>query len=337
MGEDIHPVGVTRGGESALAEIEHDDIAAFADASVNLPSEDAKSGRERVQRLRDRLERYINDHPDFSLVKMLHAGSVAKGTALRTLNDMDVAVYVRRAEAPSDDELLDWLTERLREAYDGVLEPSQITPGHHCVTVSFKSEGGLDVDVVPVLYEDEPDDRGYLVAKDTGDKLLTSVSLHLDFVRTRKKANVDYAQIVRLIKWWIRQQQIQDEEFKFKSFMVELIVAKLSDDGEDLSSYPDAFKAVFAYILRTGLRERIAFSDYYKSSALPASSGTPIEIYDPVTAQNNVAFRYTETQRGKIVAAADVAFSAILEADYATTRGRAVDCWQLVLGPKFRG
>lgn len=321
-----------------MPQIEHADIAAFADASVNLPSEDAKHGRERVQRLRDRLERYINEHPDFSLVKMLHAGSVAKGTALRTLNDMDVAVYVRHAEAPSDAQLLNWLTERLREAYDGVLDPSQITPGHHCVTVTFKSEGGLNVDVVPVLYEGDADDRGYLVAKDTGDKLLTSVRLHLEFVRARKDANADFAQIVRLVKWWVRNQQIEDPEgFKFKSFMVELVVAKLADDGQDLRSYPEALKAVFTYILNTGLRERIAFADYYKPSALPARSGTPIEIYDPVNPQNNVAFRYTETQRVKIVDAADVALSAILEAEYATTRGRAADCWKQVLGSKFRG
>lgn len=321
-----------------MPQIEHADIAAFADASVNLPSEDAKHGRERVQRLRDRLERYINEHPDFSLVKMLHAGSVAKRTALRTLNDMDVAVYVRRAEAPSDAELLNWLTERLREAYDGVLDPSQITPGYHCVTLTFKSEGGLNVDVVPVLYEGDADDRGYLVAKDTGDKLLTSVRLHLEFVRARKNANANFAQMVRLVKWWVRNQQIEDPEgFKFKSFMVELVVAKLADDGQALRSYPEALKAVFTYILNTGLRERIAFADYYKPSELPASSGTPIEIYDPVNPQNNVAFRYTETQRDKIVDAADVALSAILEAEYATTRGRAVDCWQQVLGSKFRG
>jgi len=251
-----------------------------------------------------------------------------------------VAVYVRRAEALSDAELLNWLTERLREAYDGVLDPSQIAPGHHCVTVTFKSEGGLSVDVVPVLYEGDEDDKGYLVAKDTGDKLLTSVRLHLEFVRARKKANADYAQIVRLVKWWVRNQQIEDpgdNGFKFKSFMVELIVAKLADDGQDLSSYPDALMAFFSYVLKTGLRERIAFADYYKPSALQARSGTPIEVYDPVNPDNNVAFRYTEAQRLKIVEAADVAFSAILEAEYATTRGRAVTCWQQVLGSKFRG
>lgn len=324
-------------GTAALPQIDHSGIAAFAAASVNLPPEQARAGRERVKYLRERLERYINANPDFSLVKMLHAGSVAKGTGLRTLNDMDVAVYVRKAEAPDDSKLIEWLAERLREAYGGLLDPSQIQPGVHCVTVSFRSQGGLDVDVVPVLYERDPDDRGYLIAKDTGDRLLTSVRLHLDFIRARKAANGDYAQVVRLLKWWVRQQRIADTSFKLKSFMVELIVAHLADAGAELSDYPDALAEVFGYVLRTGLRERIYFTDYYKPSALPASATEPIRIYDPVNPNNNVAFRYTDTERSKIVAGADEALSAILEARYAPTKGRAVACWQQVLGPKFQG
>jgi tRNA nucleotidyltransferase (CCA-adding enzyme) len=321
-----------------VPEITHSDIAAFAEASVNLPSDQAKAGRERVNSLRERLERYIAANEDFDLVKMLHAGSVMKGTALRTLNDMDVAVYVRKAaDDELDAELIDWLADRLREAYAGWLEPDQIEPGTHCVTVSFRSHGGLDVDVVLVLYEDDPDDYGFLVAKDSGDRLLTNVRFHLDFIRARKAANPDFAQIVRLVKWWVRQQKFVDETFKFKSFMVELIVAHLADTGTNLRSYPDALAAVFTYILRTGFRERISFSDYYEPSALPTTTSEPIRIYDPVNPANNVAFRYTDSECTNIVAAADEALSAILEAQYATTRGRAIECWQQVLGPKFRG
>ena len=38
----------------------------------------------------------------------------------------------------------------------------QFSVGIHCVTVSFRGTG-LDVDVVPVLYEGDEDDRGYLL------------------------------------------------------------------------------------------------------------------------------------------------------------------------------
>lgn len=319
--------------------IGHSELAAFAASKVNLPPDEAKAGRERVQFLRERLEKYIDAHPDFNLVKMLHAGSVAKGTALKTINDMDVGVCVRRAEAPSDGGLVRWLVDRLREAYAGILEPEQIEAGTHCATVTFKSGGIRKVDVVPILYEGDPDDRGYLVAKDTGDRILTSVRLHLDFVRGRKKAYpTDYAQLVRFIKWWVKQQRIsQGDQFKFKSFMVELVVSHLADKGLRLTDYSDAIEAVFAYIVNTGLRERVAFADYYKPSALPASTGCAIEIFDPVNPANNVAFRYSEQDRRRIVEAAEDALGAITEARYATTKGRAIACWQVVLGSGFQG
>jgi tRNA nucleotidyltransferase (CCA-adding enzyme) len=316
--------------------VTHEDVVAFAERYVNLPSDDAKAGRKRVQNLRDRLERYIADNSDFDLVKMLHAGSVAKGTALRTLNDMDVAVYVEQADAPDDRDLVNWLTERLREAYDGVLKPEQITPGHHCVHVSFRSEGGLDVDVVPVLYEGEADDVGYLISRETGERLKTSVRLHLDFVVRRKTAHPDdFAQVVRFVKWWVRQQQRADESFRFKSFMVELVVASLADHGTVMKPYPEALRAVFGYIVKSGLRERIAFTDCYPSSRLPARTA-PIEVFDPVNPANNVAFLYDDSDRKRIVDAAEEALDALTEATFATTKPQAVDCYRVVLGPSFR-
>lgn len=319
--------------------IGHNELSAFAANRINLPPADAQAGRERVKYFRERLEKYIDEHPDFNLVKMLHAGSVAKGTALRTINDMDVAVYVRKAEAPSDGGLVVWMVERLREAYRGILEPDQIEAGTHCATVTYKTGGIRKVDVVPILYEGDPQDRGYLVAKDTGDRILTSVRLHLDFVRKRKKENPDhFAQMVRSIKWWVRQQRNgQGDTFKFKSFMVELLVSSLADKGIPLSNYEDGIEAVFAYIAKTGLRERIAFTDIYEAGALPAPSGCPIEIFDPVNPENNVAFRYTDVDRQRIVAAAEEGLGAITEARYATTKARAVACWQIVLGPGFQG
>src|SRR5437763_2096265 len=158
--------------------VTNSNIKSYANDSVNLREDDVAEYREQVNRLRERLDKYIKEHPDYGLVKMLHSGSVRKGTALKTINDMDVAVYVRASDAPADEQkLLSWLADRLREAYSN-LKPDQFTPQTHCVTVSFRGSG-LDVDVAPVLYEGDPDDRGYLITKDTGDRVLTSIRLHL--------------------------------------------------------------------------------------------------------------------------------------------------------------
>jgi tRNA nucleotidyltransferase (CCA-adding enzyme) len=318
--------------------ITHDNLVAFAGRSVNLPREVAQDHRDQVNTLRNRLELHIDEHPGFSLVKMLHAGSVAKGTALKTVNDLDVAVYVRKDDAPTAEaELVGWMAERLREAYGKLINPDQIQPGTHCVTITFVGSS-LSVDVVPVLYEGDPDDRGYLIAKDTGDRLLTSIRLHLQFIQARKDDHPDdYAQVVRFVKWWARQRNLADAAFKLKSFMAELLVAHLADQGVDLTSYPRALEEVFGYIVKTGLAERIAFTDYYPAAKLPRPTGAAIEIFDPVNPANNVAYRYSTLERDRIAEAADEALGAITEARYATTKAQAVACWQVVLGPSFRG
>lgn len=317
--------------------VEHQHIAAFADDRVNLKEAKVKEYRQQVQRLRDNLAAHINANPEFSLVKMLGSGSVAKGTALSTINDMDVAVYVRKADAPEDESsLIGWMADRLREAYPN-LASDQFEPQHHCVTIKFRGTG-LDVDVVPVLYEGDADDRGYLITQDSGDRVLTSVPLHLKFIRARKDAQPHhFRQVIRLVKWWARLQKSQRTDFRFKSFMIELVCAHLADQGLDMSDYPRALERFFAYIVTSGLKDQIAFTDNFRLSQVVVNADAPIMIIDPVNPSNNVASRYTETDRRVLIEAAHDALDALLEARTADTKGRAVACWQDVLGPGFRG
>lgn len=315
-----------------MSEITHADIARFAEDRVNLPKEDADRHRKQVTLLRERLEAKINIDPAFDLIKMLHAGSVAKGTALRTVNDLDVAVYVKAGDAPkADAELNTWLRDRLMEANPN-MSADQFKLQTHCVTITF-SGTGLSVDVVPVLYEGAEDDLGWLVRKHTGDHVLTSIPLHLKFIRDRKAAYGDnYKQLIRLVKWWKRTKGL-----RFKSFMIELLWAYLADSGTDLSNYATALESFFMYIVKSGLKERIAFSDHYSLDKLPASNGGAIEIFDPVNPNNNIAKNYSDEDRTAIVAAAHDALDAIGEAKYAITKGEAVECWQDVLGKGFKG
>lgn len=317
--------------------VSHDVVAAFARDRVNLPSADAQRYREQVRNLRDQLEKKINADPDYGLVKMVHSGSVRKGTALRTTSDMDVAVYVEADAAPTatDAELIPWIEARLKEAYPQ-LSDEQFEQQDHCVTLTYKASG-LNVDVVPVIYEGAADDFGYLITKGSGTRVLTSVPKHIAFITRRKEAHPgDFAQVVRLVKWWVKQLKEADPSFRFKSFMVELLVAHLADTGKiDLSDYVSALEDVFDYIVVTGLQERIAFTDNYSPSKLPAASGAPIEIFDPVNPDNNVAARYTGTNRRAIVEAAAEAADRIAEARFSDTKGRATTLWQAVMGRSF--
>lgn len=318
----------------ARTHVSHSDIANWAINKVNLPKEKASEYRDQARRLREKVQSYLSEHPDFTLKKMLLSGSLAKGTALRSLNDIDVACYISGADAPSDiQDLLEYLAERLRTAFPN-FSPDQVKPQTYCVTVSFKGTG-LDVDIVPILYYDDPDWYGNLVSQQDGSLLETCIPRHLEFIRKRKSENPDhFAQVIRLAKYWTRNQKQGNENFKFKSFMVELILAKLADEGCDFSDYPEALQSFFTYLAKSNLKELIAFEDYFPKSKI-GNHSEPIRIIDPVNPKNNASKLYSEYQADLIVEAALNAGDAIDAALTATTKEKTIYYWQKVFGPTF--
>ena len=94
------------------------------------------------------------------------------------------------------------------------------------------------MDLVPVLYAGLPDWRGDLISQDGGSFLETSIPPHLEFAKKKQAQPNHFAQVVRLVKFWARRMKQERDGFRFKSFMVEMILAKLCDDGVDLSDYP---------------------------------------------------------------------------------------------------
>jgi Second Messenger Oligonucleotide or Dinucleotide Synthetase domain len=197
-------------------EISQGDIGTFAEDKVNLRREHAQRYREQVNNLCEHLDRYIREHPDIGLVKMLLSGSLAKGDALRTIKDVDVALYVKGESAPNElDQLLNWLVERIRKTYPQI-SPENIRIDGPAIVISF-SGTGIDVDIVPVYYLGDPNWRGYLWDRRTREKILTSIPQHLDFIRARKgKQPTHFAQTIRLAKWWARQRGKEDGSFSVR-------------------------------------------------------------------------------------------------------------------------
>lgn len=319
----------------AREHVDHSDIASWAAEKVNLPKDRASKFREQARGVRERVEKYMSEHEDFTLKKILLSGSLAKGTALRSLNDIDMACYISGADVPEDIEaLLEYLAERLRKAYPN-FSPDQVQPQTYSVTVSFRSSG-LDVDVVPILYDGDPDWYGNLVSQDDGSFLKTCIPRHLEFIRKRKADNqVHFAQVVRLVKYWKNNMKQENENFKFKSFMIELILAKLADDGVNFSDYPEALQHFFTYIAKSNIREQIAFSDYYSLSKIGTFS-EPLKMIDPVNEKNNAAKLYSTSQADTIVSAALDAGDAIDAALAAPTKEKTIYYWQKVFGPSFQ-
>lgn len=318
----------------ARQHVDHSDIACFAQDRVNLPKDKANEYRAQARRLREKVENYLNEHPGFTLKRMLLSGSLAKGTALRSLNDIDVACYIDGADSPAEiSELLRYLAECLRTAFPN-FHPDQVQPQTYSVTVSFRGSG-LDVDIVPILYYGNSKWYGSLVSQDDGSFLKTSIPLHLDFMRNRKRAQeAHFSQVIRLIKFWAKLMKSEHHGFRFKSFMIEMILSKLCDDGLNFSDYPEALQHFFTYIARTNMREQIVFSDYYPCVSV-GQFKEPIQIIDPVNAENNVGRLYTNSEADMIVNAALDAGDAIDAALAAPTKGETLRFWRKVFGPSF--
>lgn len=314
-------------------EVTQSDIFTFGIDKINLPATHADVYRKRVNVLRDHLERYIKEHPDMGLAKMLLSGSLAKGTALKTLNDIDVGLYVKGDVVPHElGKLLSWLAERLQKTYHQI-SASNIKPDGPCVVINYEN---IRVEVSPILYDGDPEWRGYLWDRSTGEKILTSIPLHLEFIRKRKEQQpTHFAQVVRYLKWWVKQREKDTPNFRLRSFLVELIMAKLADSGIVFKDHHVGIEQFFQYVQRTGLSERIAFSDNYSTSKLPGKQVGKVEIFDPVNPENNVAGDITAQERDAIVSAATAALDDLSYASTCQTKTEAVQCWQSVLGNTF--
>lgn len=323
------------GTDMSRMHVDHKEITKFALDKVNLPKSKADGYRAQARRLREKLEGYLREHPDFALRRMMVSGSLAKGTALRSLNDIDIACYVSGADAPEDvTELLNYIAEKLQKAFPN-FSPDQVKPQTYSISVSFKGSG-LDVDIVPILYSDDPQWYGNLVSQDDGSLLKTNIPLHLDFIKKRKKLHDQhFSQVIRLIKFWVRKEKREKDGFRFKSFMIEMILSHLNDNGQDFSDYPEALQSFFTYIATTNMRSLIVFNDYYDPSSIGLTS-TPVKILDPVNSDNNVSSLYTNAQADMIVEAALVAGDAIDAALSAPTKQETVYYWQKVFGSTFQ-
>ena len=314
--------------------ITHNEITRFAEEQVNLPSEHATKYRNQVKNLSDKLEDHVKDNPDYHLKRIMLSGSLAKHTSLRKISDADMAIYLQSDEAPKEmKEFLNWLADELATFYPNI-NREDIEPKTHSVSINFKGKG-LDVDVVPIYWLNKDWD-GDLVSRDDGSLLRTNIPQHIEFMKTRhKKYSSGFRQVIRLLKYWANGKKEANESFRFKSFMIELIVAHLADKGRlPLGDYPEALRKFFDYLQMSNLDDVISFNDFGHGSVQKQSK--PINIFDPVNPKNNIADQYNQKNKDLILDAAMEAADAIAYAACATTKDEAIRQWRKVFGTTFR-
>jgi hypothetical protein len=306
------------------------DIGTFLREKVNLTADVTKKYREQVAFLRTKLENHVAQHPDFALVKLLHFGSLAKGTAVSTLREMDLAAYLKAdgAKERALQDVLEELHTLLVNAYPQ-MDASQFEVDPPAVTITYRGSA-LKVDVVPVIPNGKANDRGLLALRGpSGKRVETSIPLHLEFIRKRKEKYPLFVELVRLTKWWRNEK-----ELPISSFELELLWCHLFGTTTVPADYQEAMLAFFAYLERTKLAQRIVFTDNYKASdVLPCTD--IVQIYDPVTPSNNVSAGMTVADREIILRAAEGALDSVAAGSTAYSKGRGVSAYQQVFGSSF--
>ena len=203
--------------------------------------------------------------------------------------------------------------------------------------VSFRMTGApYPIGLTPVYDDSAADGGGFQFAKETGLKVRTSIPLRIEFT-LRRSANRSngFARTYGLVEFLLERKRVSDPSFHFKSFLTELLLARLFDLEVDMTDPSEAIERVFQYVDETGLKEPIAFSDYYEEGEAPASAEDPIKIYDPITPTNNVAVAYDESDRRRVVQFARETVQSIRTARASTTREEAFTKWAALLGPSF--
>lgn len=307
-------------------------INVFVTKVLHLGQGKRKEFLKQVDHLIESLEKKIKDDASFKVKGFLKTGSIMKGTVLKPNGeigvDADIAVFLDVSESEKADiENLHAIIRKLliavyptKKGEDFKIQPR--TLGIHFTT------SGLDVDLVPVIPIPSEPGYGWQPSSQSSHPVKTSIQGQLNFIKARKKSDPRFKTIVRLLKKWRNEKELD----RFRSFSIELIVAHLNDRFGAATSLEDGVKRFWRYIAQYKLREKISFPENKDLKTYPTD---PVVVIDPVNNSNNVTARLTEAERDEIVAAAQLAWETIEAAYWKGGKGDTIDLWKEVMGRSF--
>jgi tRNA nucleotidyltransferase (CCA-adding enzyme) len=286
-----------------------------------------------VDHLIEQFKAKADKTPHFGIKKFLKTGSLRKGTVLRPRDgfgvDADIAVYLKPGETKEFDldTLHDTILELLISIYPSKKsEDFKVQP--RTLGISFNTSG-LEVDLVPILPIDGPDDFGWQPSSRGEPPVKTSVSKQLEFIRSYKNGDTRFRSLVRLLKHWRNYQELDDS---LRSFSIELIVCHLQKTRGAASTLEEGLLRFFLYIASTELREAIYFTDDGKQPSLPNER---VVLLDPVNLENNVGRKLTEDDCTEIVSKATEAWEILTTASNNNYKGETLEYWKQIFGRSF--
>lgn len=304
----------------------------FVSKVLHLGTGKRKEFIAQVDYLIGRLKTKITEDSSFKVKGFKKTGSLVKGTVLKPRGengvDADIAVFLDVSAAEKDDvqKLHSIILDLLLAVYPTKKkEDFQVQP--RTLGIHFH-DSGLDVDLVPVIPIPEEPSYGWQPSSQNGDPVKTSVQGQLDFIKNRRDADDRYRTLVRLLKKWRNEKELD----KLRSFAIELIAAHLYDRDGAATSLEAGLQRFFLYIAQSELKEPISFPELGKIKTFPSDA---VVILDPVNKENNVTARFSDSERKEIVAAAASAWETIEAASWKNTKGETVDLWKEIMGRSF--
>lgn len=298
-------------------------------AKLALPGEDRNKHRKQVGRLLEKLEAKLHEDGSYRIKRFRRAGSLEKGTSNRPRAgkpvDADIGVYfeVDDPESFNVAHLLQLIKQLLEAAYPQKSTEDFDDSGGRIVEVAFK-ESGLEVDLVPIVSLDTDANYGYQYSR-AGDRVKTSVKVHIDHYRDHAALDPFLAPTLRMAKRWRNWQELSG----IQSFHLELLLSYLIDRDGPAPSLEESFRRLFLFIIRD-LSAGVAFN-----SADPSGLSDPIVILDPANDANNVAARIEATEREALVDSARTAYETITWAQGLPGKGETVSAWKELVGEGF--
>jgi hypothetical protein len=308
------------------------EIGVFVSKVLHLGPGKRKEYLAQVDNLISELTLKIRNDSSFKVKGFKKTGSLRKGTVLKPKGDYgvdaDVGVFLDVSEAEKGDiEKLHSIIRKLLIAVYPMKDPGDFKIQPRTLGIHFRVSG-LDVDLVPVIPIPEEPGYGWQPSSQNGDPVKTCIQGQLDFIKKRKDADSRFRTLVRLLKKWRNEKELN----KFRSFMIELIVAHLYDRDGAATSLESGLQRFFLHIAQDELKTPITFPELGNITSFPSHS---VVILDPVNKDNNVAMRMTDGERQEIVAAAKSAWEAIETASWKGGKGETLDCWKEVMGRSF--
>jgi Second Messenger Oligonucleotide or Dinucleotide Synthetase domain len=230
------------------------------------------------------------------------SGSFAKHTGLRRHlrgnseiegQDVDLPFIVKPAKTDGEriNELLQRFARYAAASYPNT--PREITGSS--VELRFVASK-LNYDLVPMLSANYPNYQDLL--KKNGERRITSVQMHTQFVRRRTRLSdelpgrVKFNECVRLMKWW-RDVRVSNANsiHEVRTMLIDLLCASAYDKFSVEPTYTETLFNWFSWMASvTARRTNVSFDDYDTIEPLNKTSGTNQlwQVIDPVNVNNNV-------------------------------------------------